>query len=78
MAKMKRKIGIEKQLSNYLNEEQTVKEMCRDFVFNRYLERSDYNYEDALDAIVGDMIILESLERFERCQILKDILEEFE
>ena len=75
---MKRKIGIEKQLSNYLNEEQTVKEMCRDFVFNRYLERSDYNYEDALDTIVGDMIILESLERFERCQILKDILEEFE
>ena len=78
LKEMRRKTGIEKQLTNYLKEEEIVKEMCRDFVFNRYLERADYSYEDALDTITGDMYILERLERFERCQILKDILIDFE
>ena len=76
--KMIRKAAFEKKLRNYLKENAEVKEICREFVFNTYLDKSDWDFEYALDQIRGDMYILERLEQYERCQILKDILTDFE
>ena len=74
---MKRKTGIERQIANYINQEEEVKEMCRDYVFNTYLSRSSGDYKEALDHILGDMYLLESMEEYESCLILKEILKDF-
>ena len=74
---MRLKNGIQKQISDYINQPDEVKEMCRDYVFNTYLSRSDGDYNEALDHIIGDMHLLESIEEYESCLILKEILQDF-
>ena len=76
MAKMKFR-GIDKQLYNYMNEDEDTQAMCREYVFNIYLSKTDDNYYDALDYITADLVALEHLEQYERCYLLNDIIKEF-
>ena len=76
MAKMKFR-GIDKQLYNYMNEDEDIQAMCREYVFNIYLANCNENYYDALDNITADIVAMEHLEEYERCYFLNDILKEF-
>ncbi len=63
---------------NYCLESQEMKERCQETVFEYYYDRNNMMLDDALDEIEADIIRLESTEQYERCLLLKDILERFE
>ena len=56
----------------------TEKETAQELVFQYYYDRNDMDIEVALDEINGDIYMLQEHEMYERCAILKDILERFE
>jgi hypothetical protein len=55
-----------------------MKERCQETVFEYYYDRNNMQLEEALDEIASDITRLESTEQYERCLLLKDILERFE
>jgi len=57
---------------------QAQKEQAQEMVFEYYYDRNDCELELALEEIRADIIRLESVEQYERCLMLKDILERFE
>lgn len=63
---------------NYPNESQDNKERCQDMVFDYYYERNDSEIELTLEEIRADLIRLEEHEQYERCLMLKDIINRFE
>lgn len=63
---------------NYPNESQDNKERCQNMVFDYYYERNDSELELALEEIRADLIRLEKHEQYERCLMLKDIIDRFE
>lgn len=67
-----------KQFDNYANEDQDTKEILQEIVFELYYHRNDNDLELALEEIRADIIRLEHVERYERCHMLKDILDRFE
>lgn len=66
------------KFDNYIHEDQDSKDHCQDLVFDIYYERNDFEIELTLEEIREDIIRLEHTERYERCQMLKDILDRFE
>lgn len=75
---MRRKKLSQMVYDNYptcsLEDKQTTQEL----VFVYYYDRNDQDLELALEEIAMDLDHLEKTEQYERCQILKDILEKFE
>lgn len=63
---------------NYPNESEDNKELCQDMVFDYYYERNDSEIELTLEEIRADLIRLEEHEQYERCLMLKDIINRFE
>lgn len=63
---------------NYPNESEDNKELCQDMVFDYYYERNDLDVELTLEEIRADLIRLEEHEQYERCLMLKDIINRFE
>lgn len=63
---------------NYLLETIDNKLKCQDVVFEYYYERNDFEIELTLEEIREDLIRLEHHEQYERCLMLKDILDRFE
>lgn len=67
-----------KQFDNYANENQETKDLLQEIAFELYYHRNDHDLELALEEIRADIIRLEHVERYERCHMLKDILDRFE
>ena len=65
-------------LDGYLMMSQSEKEDIMEYVFQYYYDRNDMNLDTALDEILGDLVIYEYQEEYERCALLKDIIERFE
>ena len=63
---------------NYPTCSQADKEEAQERVFEYYYDRNDMDLDLALEEIATDLIRLEDTEQYERCQMLKDILERFE
>ena len=59
-----------------LNEDE--KDAAQEMVFSYYDDRNDSDLDVALSEIEGDIARLEQVEQYERCAMLKDILERFE
>lgn len=57
---------------------QAQKEQAQDMVFEYYYDRNDCELEITLEEIRADIIRLESVEQYERCLMLKDILKRLE
>ena len=60
----------------YISQED--KELAQEMVFEYYYDRNDSDLDLALDEIRGDIYRLEVSEQYERCLMLKDILDRFE
>lgn len=65
-------------LDGYLMMSESEKEDIMEYVFRYYYDRNDMNLDTALDEILGDLVIYEDQEEYERCALLKDIIERFE
>ena len=63
---------------NYPMCTQTEKELAQELVFQYYYDRNDMDLECALSEINHDIVRLEEHEQYERCLMLKDILDRFE
>jgi len=75
---MKNSQAIRALLSNYIHESESIKETCREYIFNKYYEKNDMFINKTLEDIRMDLVYLENAEEFEHCQLLNDILKEFE
>jgi len=75
---MRRRKLTELIFDNYCLETEEMKERCQETVFEYYYDRNNMQLEEALDEIASDITRLESTEQYERCLLLKDILERFE
>ncbi len=65
-------------LDGYSLEDDKAKELIQELVFEYYYDRNDMDFDTAIDELKGDLILLEQIEHYERCLILKDILDRFE
>lgn len=65
-------------LDGYLMMSQSEKDDIMEYVFQYYYDRNDMDLDTALDEILGDLVIYEHQEEYERCALLKDIIERFE
>ena len=78
MSKRLRRGVILQRFDNYLKETDLAKQECQDLVFEIYYERNDFEIELCLEELREDITRLEKTERYERCQMLKDIIDRFE
>ena len=65
-------------LDGYSLETDKAKELIQELVFEYYYDRNDMDFDTAIDELKGDLLLLEQIEHYERCLILKDILDRFE
>tara|TARA_R110000803_G_scaffold108598_1_gene176952 strand:- start:1408 stop:1635 length:228 start_codon:yes stop_codon:yes gene_type:complete len=65
-------------LDGYLLENDEAKELIQEIIFGYYYDRNDMEFEIAIEEIKMDMIHYEDEENFERCAVLKHILDRFE
>ena len=63
---------------NYIKETEDNRLKCQDVVFEIYYERNDFEIELTLEELREDLVRLEDHEQYERCLMLKDILDRFE
>lgn len=63
---------------NYPMCSQAEKELAQELVFQYYYDRNGMDLECALSEINHDIVRLEEHEQYERCLMLKDILDRFE
>ena len=78
MSKRLRRGVILQRFDNYLRESEQSRLECQDLVFEVYYERNDFEIELTLEELREDITRLEKTERYERCQMLKDIIDRFE
>jgi len=64
--------------TNYPSCTQEEKDLACELVFTYYYDRNDSDFEAAIDEIQHDLVSLELNESYERCQLLKDVLDRFE
>jgi|OM-RGC.v1.034276349 hypothetical protein len=63
---------------DYLNASLEDQEILQERVFEYYYDRNDCDLDLALDEINADLYTLERTESYERCAMLKHILQKFE
>ena len=78
MSKKLRRGVLLQRFDNYLRESEQSRLECQDLVFEVYYERNDFEIELTLEELREDITRLEKTERYECCQMLKDILDRFE
>jgi hypothetical protein len=64
--------------TNYPACTQEEKDIAQELVFQYYYDRNDMDIDIALEEIEADLMYMEQQEQFERCQLLKDVLDRFE
>jgi len=57
---------------------QSEKEVLQEMVFTYYYDRNEMDFDLAIAEIQEDLYFLEKSEEYERCLMLKDIIERFE
>ncbi len=62
----------------YARESMEVKEQIQEMLFVYYYDRNDMDFEGAMQELKEDILSMEQIEQYERCHILKDILDRFE
>ena len=75
---MQRKKNTSRLFDNYINETIEVKEECQEMMFYYYWERNGEDMVITMENIRRDISKLLKLEHYERCQMLKDIIDRFE
>jgi len=75
---MQRKKNTSRLFDNYINETIEVKEELQEMVFYYYWERNAEDMVITMEDIRRDISKLLKLEHYERCQMLKDIIDRFE
>ena len=78
MSKKLRRGVLLQRFDNYLRESEQSRLECQDLGFEIYFERNDFEIELTLEELREDITRLEKTERYERCQMLKDIIDRFE
>ena len=64
--------------TNYPACSQEEKDLAQEYVFQFYYDRNNMDLGSAIEEIEQDLFVLEMQEQFERCQLLKDVLNRFE
>ena len=64
--------------NEYPSATESEKDQLQEVVFYYYYDRNDMDFELAIAEIQQDLYFLEQSEEYERCQMLKDILQRFE
>lgn len=76
---MERRFRIGNQIfQNYPHENFDVKELCQEVVYKWYLDKHEGDRADVFFDMKEEIDLLEGLELYERCQLLKDIIDRFE
>jgi hypothetical protein len=75
---MRRRKLSQLYFDNYHLETHENREKCQEMVFEYYYDRNDMDLELAIEEIRDDIARLAEHERYERCALLKDILDRFE
>lgn len=75
---MTRKKLTQALFDNYLNESDANRLRCQNVVFEYYYDRNDHEIELTLEEIRADIKRLAQHQEYERCLMLKHILERFE
>lgn len=65
-------------LDGYLMMSESEKDEIMEYVFQYYYDRNDMDLDSALDELLGDLAIYEDQEEYERCALIKDIIDRFE
>lgn len=74
-----RRLKISQQIfDNYLKETEENQALCQELVLDYYFRRNDNDIQLAFEEIREDIKNLELNEQYERCSLLKDILDNFE
>ena len=74
-----RRITLSQRLfDNYVKETEENRAICQEVVLDYYYRRNDNDLELAFEEIREDLKNLEINEHYERCSLLKDILDNFE
>ena len=74
-----RRITLHKSLfDNYHKETEENRHLCQEIILDYYYRRNDNDLELAFEEIRQDIKNLERQECYERCHLLKDILDSFE
>ena len=74
-----RRLKISQQIfDNYLKETEENQALCQELVLDYYFRRNDNDIQLAFEEIREDIKTLELNEQYERCSLLKDILDNFE
>ena len=74
---MRRRRLTQFNLNHYPDSTPEEKEEMQESVFTYYYDRNDMDIESAIEEIENDLLVLELQEQFERCQLLKDVLDRF-
>jgi hypothetical protein len=64
--------------NEYPSATQSEKEVLQEMVFTYYYDRNEMDFDLAIAEIQEDLYFLEKSEEYERCLMLKDIIERFE
>jgi hypothetical protein len=64
--------------NEYPSATESEKEVLQEMVFTYYYDRNEMDFDLAIAEIQEDLYFLEKSEEYERCLMLKDILERFE
>ena len=75
---MQRRKNSPRLFDNYINESIEIKEGCQEMVFYYYWDRNNSDMVATMQDIRRDISKLLKLEQYERCQLLKDIIDRFE
>lgn len=63
---------------NYIFENQDVKDLCQEVVFKWYVDKHEGDTADLWFDLHSELEMLEELEMYERCALIKDIINRFE
>lgn len=63
---------------DYFKQDAGARSLSQLMIFNRYLKETDNDLEEALVLVQVDKDTFEYFERYEYCQLLKDIIQRFE
>tara|TARA_R110000824_G_scaffold350481_2_gene537427 strand:+ start:73 stop:363 length:291 start_codon:yes stop_codon:yes gene_type:complete len=65
-------------VDSYASESLEIKEEIQNMLFVYYYDRNEQDFYGAMQELNEDIALMEGMEQYERCHILKDILDRFE
>jgi len=72
---MRRRRLAQLQLDLYIYMTAQEKEEHQERVFTYYYDRNNMDIESAIEELETDLIVLEEQEQYERCALLRDVLD---